>query len=540
MSTTPTKTAKPDEPLPARHLTSGAVLARSSLLNLLGTGLPLVVGVLAIPLLLKGLGPDRFGVLTLAWTVVGYFSLFDLGLGRGLTQAIAEKLGSGRNEDIPQLAAVSLLILLLMGLVGVVVVGLLCPLLTYRLLHVPVELQRETLIALWLLAGSLPLVICTSGMSGILEAYQRFDLINAIRLPLGLVNYLGPLLVLPLSQSLIPVTAVLVIGRLLSGGVHLWLCLRLIPRLRWPRRVHRGQVGPLLRCSTWMNVSNIVGPIITSLDRFLIAGMQSVAAAAYYTTPYEVALKLTLIPSTLVQVLFPAFATSLVSDRRRAAVLFNCAVRYLLLGLFPPTLLIIAFAEEILSLWLGAVVALHSTRVLQWLMVGVFTNCLARVPYALIQGAGRAEATGKLHLWQLPFSIVLTWLCIRGFGIDGAAFAWTLRATTDMVCLFLLARPLLDSHRTIRRSIGTVLAGVLPLLGGLLLPTNASVKGAYCLTIGVLLTALAYRWIVTADERFIVSQIIRHPRRSLRRLAAARLAAPPPLAAPAPAVPKAA
>ncbi len=49
--------------------------------NLVGTVLPMLVAVVAIPPLIRELGAAKFGVLTLAWMVVGYFSLFDLGLG---------------------------------------------------------------------------------------------------------------------------------------------------------------------------------------------------------------------------------------------------------------------------------------------------------------------------------------------------------------------------------------------------------------------------------------------------------------------------
>ena len=54
----------------------------------MGQGMPLLAVWFAIPLLIQGLGTDRFGVWTLAWMVMGYFSLFDLGLGRALTQAV--------------------------------------------------------------------------------------------------------------------------------------------------------------------------------------------------------------------------------------------------------------------------------------------------------------------------------------------------------------------------------------------------------------------------------------------------------------------
>lgn len=72
-----------------------------------------------------------------------------------------------------------------------------------------------------------------------------------------------------------------------------------------------------------MTVTNIVGPLMTYMDRFLIGAFISVTAVAYYATPYEVVTKFWLIPSALVGVLFPAFSTALAHDRQRAGQLFG-------------------------------------------------------------------------------------------------------------------------------------------------------------------------------------------------------------------------
>src|SRR5215472_2321213 len=76
------------------HLTSNRLLARNTLWNLAGSVAPMLVAAVCIPLLIKGLGTDRFGVLTLVWALIGYATLFDLGLGRALTQLVAAKLGT--------------------------------------------------------------------------------------------------------------------------------------------------------------------------------------------------------------------------------------------------------------------------------------------------------------------------------------------------------------------------------------------------------------------------------------------------------------
>src|SRR5690242_3734802 len=195
------------------HLTNGRLLARNTIWNLIGGAAPMVVAVFSIPILIQGLGKERFGVLTLAWALIGYASLFDLGLGRALTQLVAKKLGAGEDSEIPTLVWTSLVLMLVLGLVGTLVGVVLSPWLVHHALNVPVALQPEALRSFYLLGLSIPIVISTAGLRGLLEAHQRFGLINALRVPMSVYSFASPLLVLPFSRSLFPVVVVLVAGR---------------------------------------------------------------------------------------------------------------------------------------------------------------------------------------------------------------------------------------------------------------------------------------------------------------------------------------
>ena len=107
----------------AEKLTGGRLLARNSIFNLVGQGVPLFVALIAIPPLIHGLGADRFGVLILTWMVVGYFSLFDLGLGRALTHLVSEKLGTGEVTQLPALVWTTLVLMFALGLFGTLMAG---------------------------------------------------------------------------------------------------------------------------------------------------------------------------------------------------------------------------------------------------------------------------------------------------------------------------------------------------------------------------------------------------------------------------------
>ena len=96
----------------------GGQFARNVAWNLLGQGAPLIVALVTIPILIRAIGTDRFGVLNLAWMVIGYFSLFDLGVGRAMTHVIAKYIGADREDEIPGVFWTGLALMVLLGIVG--------------------------------------------------------------------------------------------------------------------------------------------------------------------------------------------------------------------------------------------------------------------------------------------------------------------------------------------------------------------------------------------------------------------------------------
>lgn len=452
------------------HLTSGRLLARNTIWNILGQIVPMIVGIVTIPIIIRGLGVERFGVLSLAWVVVGYFSLFDLGIGRALTKFVADKLGADEEHAIPSLAWTALILMLLLGIAGSVITAALSPWLVHRLLKVSEALQYETLRGFYLLAASIPLVTTTAGLRGILEALQRFRVVNAIRIPMSIFSFVAPLLVLPFSHSLVPVIAMLVVARLVGCGVHAWACFRAMPALFRSFSWERSAIIPLAKFGGWMTVNNVIGPFMYYIDRFLVGAVISVTALAYYTTPIDMMLRLIVIPSAIVGVLFPAFAMSLNQDSTRAGILLSRGLKYIFFAIFPIVLVVITFASEGLRLWLGPTFSQNGASVLRWAAAGVFLNSLSALPFNLIQSAGRPDITAWLITAELPVYWAALWYLTRRMGIEGTAIAWAGRLAVEGVLIFFISQRLLpQTSRFLSKLFVAVLAGLVAMcIGGIL------------------------------------------------------------------------
>jgi O-antigen/teichoic acid export membrane protein len=468
-------------------------VARNILWNAAGIVLPLVVGIAVVPAIVKGLGTERFGFLSIVWVLIGYFSVFDFGLGRTLTKLVADRLGEGREADVPSLTATAGLIVLVSSLVVSVGVALLSGWIARLTLGSSPSLVPEAATAIVWLAGSLPFVLLATVLIGLLEAYHRFDLISMVRLPLGVLVLAAPLAVLPFSRNLGAITAALAILRVINAATLSWLTLRAVPVLRrGPLRFRRELIAPLLTFGGWLTVSNIVGPLMVYFDRFVIAAMLGSAAIAYYTVPYDFLNRLLYLPQAIQEVLFPSFAMLRAQNSPRVVSLFSRASSTTMLLMLPPLLGTLWLAYVGLDWWVGDAFARNSTGVAKILMVGVLVNAMARTPIVFVQGAGHAKWSAVMHMCELPFYAVVLWLLLRGgLGIEGAAYAWTGRIVVDAVVLYIMTvrlEPRLS--RTAWRDLAWIASAcIAAVVVGLVLP-NLIVRLVIFLLVGVACAAV--------------------------------------------------
>jgi O-antigen/teichoic acid export membrane protein len=489
------------------------LLARNVIMNMIGQSVPLLVAVFSIRILIRELTIERFGILTLAWAVIGYFSLFDLGLGRAVTQVVSEKLGLGRTDDIPVLAVTTITLMFGLGLLGTIVMIVISPVLVHTVLTIPAQLQMEALTSFYLLAIAIPIVVLTAGVRGILEAQQNFLALNWIRITMGIFTFVSPLAVLPFTHNLIYLILVLIAGRCVALGWHFIVCLRSSVYLNinpFSREYFSLQaITPLLRFGGWMTVSNIIGPFMVYLDRFLIGAFISVAAVSYYVTPYEIVTKLWLIPAAISSVLFPVFATSFAQDPQKVKELFSQGVKYVYIIVFPLSLIIITLAFEGITLWLGNDYAKNSTSVAQWLTVGVFINCIAQIAFALIQGGGRPDLTAKFHLLELPFYFALIFFGIKYLGIKGAAVAWVIRVIVDAGLLLYLAYRLLPKNSdSFTRILALIILSFFVLTGAMYL-SGLRVKILYIAISLTIMGLVVWFKFITLQEKNWLAQYFR-------------------------------
>jgi O-antigen/teichoic acid export membrane protein len=411
-------------------------LSRNAAYNLAGALVPMVVALVTIPIYLRLLGEARYGVLAILWLLLGYFGLFDLGLSRAVAQALAH------DRDAPperrtRIFWASLILNAAFGALSGLALYVAIPPLVSHLFHVPPDLQAEISAVLPWIAVGVPVTTMTGVFVGALESRERFLQVNVLQtfgaVSLQIVPVVAAIAWGPFLQVVVPAV---VLARALTGALTAIAAFRAVPvgRLALP---DAGLARGLMRYGLWISVTNVIGPLLASLDQFFVGAVLGPAMVAYYSIPFNLCVRLSAVPFSIERALFPRFAGYAPNDAARLAeTAFRTLVPIMTLVCAPAILL----ARPFLDLWLGAKFSEMAAPVAEILLIGTFLNGIAVVPFSILRAQGRPEAVAKIHAIELiPFVAVL-WLCLRAFGLPGAAFAWTVRTGADLMLLFRASR----------------------------------------------------------------------------------------------------
>jgi len=414
--------------------------------NLLGLGAPLIIAATTIPALIQMIGLERFGLLALAWGLIGYAGVFDLGIGRATTQLIAQLRGQNAHADIPMVIHAATRLTFLTGTVGFFLLTLAAVFGAEKLIRYSAELAFEVNASIFLLAVAVPVQAISATYRGVNEAFEKFRGISLLRMGLGVLNFLGPYLVAHYSISLVWLVSTLLISRLTSLAVFRHLAMRCVAQKLGRSSdlaINSRQTEIKKRLSTfggWVTVSSVVGPLLVQADRFVIAGLVSAAAVTAYTIPYEVVVQCLVVVGSVTSVAFPSLAKQMHQGANQWQLTFKRWL-FVVIGVMLVLMVSLAFLlPKLLPFWMGANLPVESVLIGQILCLGVFANSIGSMYFALLHAKGRSDLTAKLHLAELPIFICLLFVLINMYGLYGVAWAWVGRTVFDAIFLKILSK----------------------------------------------------------------------------------------------------
>jgi O-antigen/teichoic acid export membrane protein len=414
--------------------------------NFLGLCLPLILAGFAIPYLLHGLGQERFGLLALAWGLIGYAGVLDIGMGRAVTQMTSKAIGDNRSHRVPEIFCTAINLTFVIGVLGALVFGIFVLGGGSDLIKTTDITHNEIFYSGLLVAIAIPTQALCATYRGLSEAFLHFRGISLLRIFLGLINFGAPVCVLYFTHNFAWLIAGLVVGRVLATFGYRYLALRILSDIKNSSKAIVENLNSsvvskeLLTFGGWVTVSSLISPLLVQADRFVIGYILSATAVAAYVIPFELVVQSLIIVGAITAVLFPRFSRLITENSNALNVEFK--IWTMRIGLIMGAIcILIAFSLPFfLPFWLSHELGTQSIVVGQVLCVGVFANSIGAMHYIFLQAKGLSKTTAKIHLVELPIFLVGLYYLVSHYGIVGAACAWSFRMIIDALALNVAMR----------------------------------------------------------------------------------------------------
>lgn len=402
--------------------------------NIVGAVLPLIIAIATVPLYLQAVGEARYGVLAIAWLLLGYFGVFDLGLGVAAGQRIAALATSG----VEQRAQVFWTALVMNAGLGAVGGIMLWPVALYtaQRIGMAAPLRAEFIESVAWLVVAVPFATVSGVLIGALQGRSQFLELNLISILSSAIAQILPLVVaLILGPELPRLIASVLLGRALAVAVMFWRCqVHVTPKV--PMRLSRATARHLLRFGGWVTVSSVLSPLMVVIDRFAIGVTMGAQAVAHYTVSFQVTERFVLLPAAVSSALFPRIASTTAEQRGN---LVPESFQTLLCAMTPAAVAAVLLVEPFIGWWITPAFAAQAGKPAQLLTVAFWLNSCAQIPFSQLRATGRPDLIAKCHLGELLPYLALLYVALLWGGITGAAIAFLVRVGADCFLLMVFS-----------------------------------------------------------------------------------------------------
>ncbi len=407
-----------------------AQLRKNILANFAGQGWAALMQIVFIPLYVKFLGIEAYGLIGFYAMLQGVLQILDFGLSPTMTRELAkfsalpDKASESRNF-VRTLQTVYWTIGIVIGLV----IYAAAPFIATHWINASSldssTVQRSIKLIGIIAAIQWPLSFYQGGLMGL----EKLVLLNAIKIGNSTVFGAGAILVLMFVSPDIVAFFTWQVGiSAIQLGVVTFCLWRSLPRSGIPSRFDKQVFQNVRSFATGMTGIMISGILVSQLDKIILSKLLPLAVFGYYTLAYVVSNGLLLAILPVFNALFPRYSViAATGDQNELSRLYHLGTQFTAAVLFPLCAVLVLFSNDVLRIWTGnAITANYAAPILCFLVIGTGLNGLMYPVNALQQSNGWTSIGFRINLCFVALIIPGIIVMTSWYGAVGAASVWAI------------------------------------------------------------------------------------------------------------------
>lgn len=405
-----------------------AALRFNILANYAGQFWVAAMGIAFLPLYIRLLGMEAFGLVGLMLSFQSILQLFDFGIGgatnRELSRRAHEPALANGTRDLVRSTEILIWVLAIVA-IGIVWAG--SGLMAEHWLRLEMLSVGQVGHAIAIMAIAIGLLWPSTFYAHCLSGLEQQPALNAINAGFATLRYAGVVLVLswvaPTIENFLWWHVLVGILQSLVTAFAVWRCL---PRGSRPARWSFVELHGSRHFAGGLFVITLLAMGITQIDRLTLASLRPLEELGYYTLAVSVAAGLGRMVQPMFNAIYPRFSRLVAHhDTATLTELYHLSSQFLAVVVAAVASVLIVFSHDVLFLWTGDVDLANAVALpLSLLVAGTALNGLMNIPYALQLAYGWTRLAILLNTIGLLIGVPLCLWAVSRYGTAGAALPW--------------------------------------------------------------------------------------------------------------------
>jgi len=411
--------------------------SKNALANIAGKGFNLLFSLIFVPVYISTLGHEAYGIIAFQLTIQIIFSILELGLPATVTREFALHIRSTKRDTgyLNNVIRTSETIAACVGILVFLTIGFFSSIIVTKWLVVK-SLSHEVVIqSLWIMGCQVGIQFLALVYNGSLVGAGKQVLQNTIMSIGAVLRGLATVVMI----LLIPDVRIFLLCQLVFFVVTIVVlrmaAYQILPTTRG--KLSYDVIKSMLPFASQIIINSLVLTVAAQLDRIIVSKTLPISFLGYYSIAVYLSSVIMISGSSMLTAIYPSLVHHAgFSDPEKTEKYYVARTQTLARILFPMTVFVIFFGNDVMNLWLNDPKISEATRIaLPCLVLSAYFSAMNQMPISL------SSAKGFMHpaiIGQLILTFIMaypTYMLIKKFGINGAAFANLLSSGLYFLCI---------------------------------------------------------------------------------------------------------
>lgn len=427
-------------------------LKRNAIANYVGQGWVALMGLAFVPVYIRYLGVEAWGLVGFMSMLQAWLTLLDMGLSPTLSREMSRfQAGAHSAQSIRNLLRSLEVIYGGVAIAVVSVVWLFSSLVAVHWLSATQLPAQSVAHAVSMMGVVLATRMVEQVYRGAIQGLQRQVWLNGVQSLLATLRWAGAVGVLAwvdtsiesffLWQGLVSLLSIMILAR----QTYRWL-----PVSELPARFDLAGLAAIRRFAGGMAAITLLSVMLMQIDKLLLSKLVSLEDFGHYVLAASVAAVLYFMAAPMNIAASPRL-TELVAkdDQQKLVETYHHASQWLAALLIPAALMMAAFADPLLTVWTGnAGLAQQVAPLLVLLALGTLFNGFMFVPFSIQLAHGWTGFAVRMNVVAVVFIVPAILWAVPRYGAIGAAWAWlALNVAYVLIAIHFMHRRLLPDEK---------------------------------------------------------------------------------------------